>query len=63
MIYTDMFINPAWDPVRLAVQEKGMGFRTRGSSGFWWRGGPSCRMTGIVDTLESLDRRFELRED
>jgi fructose 1,6-bisphosphate aldolase/phosphatase len=61
--YIDFFGSSAWDYVRLKVQEKAIDFRRQGFFGVAMASRTELAYTGLVDTLATLERRFELRRD
>jgi fructose 1,6-bisphosphate aldolase/phosphatase len=60
--YVDMFAGQVWDRTRLKVQEKADEWRHQGFIGPTMASHTELAYTGIVDTLEALDREFFLRE-
>jgi fructose 1,6-bisphosphate aldolase/phosphatase len=60
--YVDMFGNMAWDHVRLKVQQKADEWRRQGFIGPTMASHAELAYTGIVDTLEVLDKEFFIRE-
>ena len=59
----DFFAGNAWDYVRLKVQEKAIDFRRQGFFGIAMASKTELAYTGIMDTLKSLDAKFEMRVD
>lgn len=59
--YVDMFAGSAWDRTRLKVQEKADEWRRQGFVGPTMAAQAELAYTGIVDTLEALDKEFFLR--
>ncbi len=59
----DFFGGNAWDFVRLKVQEKAIEFRRQGFFGVTMAAKSELAYTGIMDTLKSLDTKFEMRVD
>ena len=61
--YVDMFGNTAWDATRLKVQQKADEWRRQGFIGSTMASHAELAYTGIVDTLNALDKEFVLREE
>lgn len=59
----DLFGNLAWDSVRLKVQQKADEWRRQGFVGATMASRTELAYTGIVETLESLDKQFTLRKE
>lgn len=59
----DFFGSVAWDYVRLKVQEKAVDFRRQGFFGIAMASKTELAYTGIMDTLKTLDAKFEMRID
>jgi fructose 1,6-bisphosphate aldolase/phosphatase len=59
----DLFGNMAWDSVRLKVQQKADEWRRQGFVGATMASHTELAYTGIVDTLNSLDKEFSLRRE
>jgi fructose 1,6-bisphosphate aldolase/phosphatase len=57
----DMFAGPAWDRTRHKVQEKADEWRRQGFIGPTMAAQAELAYTGIVDTVEALDKEFFLR--
>jgi fructose 1,6-bisphosphate aldolase/phosphatase len=60
--YVDMFGNTVWDQIRLKVQQKADEWRRQGFIGPTMASHAELAYTGIVDTLEALDKEFIIRE-
>jgi fructose 1,6-bisphosphate aldolase/phosphatase len=54
----DMFANPSWDWVRLAVQKQAAEFRRQGFFGIAMASKDELAYTGFTDILAGLDKRF-----
>jgi fructose 1,6-bisphosphate aldolase/phosphatase len=59
--YVDMFGSPVWDETRRKVQRKADEWRRQGFIGPTMAARAELAYTGIIDTLEALDREFFLR--
>jgi len=59
----DFFGGNVWDHVRLKVQEKAIEFRRQGFFGVTMASKTELAYTGIMDTLKTLDAKFEMRVD
>ncbi len=59
--YVDMFASTVWDQARLKVQQKADEWRRQGFIGPTMASHAELAYTGIVDTLESLDKEFAVR--
>jgi fructose 1,6-bisphosphate aldolase/phosphatase len=59
----DFFGGIAWEHVRLKVQEKAVDFRRQGFFGVAMASKTELAYTGIMDTLKTLEARFEQRRD
>jgi fructose 1,6-bisphosphate aldolase/phosphatase len=59
----DFFGGNSWDWVRLKIQEKAVDFRRQGFFGIAMASKTELAYTGIMDTLKTLDARFETRVD
>ncbi|HEV2387752.1 MAG TPA: fructose 1,6-bisphosphatase [Candidatus Acidoferrales bacterium] len=59
----DLFGNVAWDGVRLKVQQKADEWRRQGFVGATMASHAELAYTGIVETLDSLDKQFTLRKE
>jgi fructose 1,6-bisphosphatase len=56
-----MFGSPVWDETRRKVQRKADEWRRQGFIGPTMAARAELAYTGIIDTLEALDREFFLR--
>ena len=61
--YVDMFGNVAWDATRLKVQQKADEWRRQGFIGPTMASHAELSYTGIMDTLNALDKEFALRRE
>jgi fructose 1,6-bisphosphate aldolase/phosphatase len=61
--HVDMFANTAWDATRLKVQQKADEWRRQGFVGATMASHAELAYTGIVESLEALDREFVLRHE
>lgn len=59
----DIFGNPAWDATRLRIQEKAYEWRRQGFFGPTMASRSELAYTGIVETMEKLDREFQKRQN
>lgn len=59
----DLFGNVAWESVRLKVQSKADEWRRQGFVGVTMASHAELAYTGIVDTLNGLDKEFRLRQE
>jgi fructose 1,6-bisphosphate aldolase/phosphatase len=60
--YVDMFANVAWESTRKKVQEKADEWRRQGFIGPTMASHAELAYTGIVDTLEALEKEFVVRK-
>ncbi len=58
----DVFAHPFWDKVRDTVSDKAIGMRRQGFFGAAMLPMDELEYTGIVKTLEALDKRFIIRD-
>ena len=61
--YVDMFGNVAWDATRLKVQQKADEWRRQGFIGPTMASHAELSYTGIMDTLNALDKEIGLRRE
>ena len=61
--YVDMFGSGVWDQTRLKVQQKADEWRRQGFIGPTMASHTELAYTGIVDTLEALDKEFFIRKE
>ena len=61
--YVDFFGGEAFDQVRLNVQQKALDFRRQGFFGIAMASKTELAYTGLEDTLNALDAKFEMRRD
>lgn len=61
--YVDLFGNVAWDATRLKVQEKADEWRRQGFIGPTMASHAELSYTGIMDTLNELQKEFALRRE
>lgn len=61
--FVDMFGNVAWDATRLKVQQKADEWRRQGFIGPTMASHAELSYTGIMDTLNTLDKEFALRRE
>ena len=61
--YVDLFGNTAWDATRLKVQQKADEWRRQGFIGSTMASHAELSYTGIVDTLNVLEKEFTLRRE
>jgi fructose 1,6-bisphosphate aldolase/phosphatase len=59
----DMFAGPAWDEARRHALQKSNLMREQGFFGVAMASQEEIAYTGLVKTLEALDKRFEIREN
>jgi fructose 1,6-bisphosphate aldolase/phosphatase len=59
----DLFGNVAWDSVRLKVQKKADEWRRQGCIGATMASHAELAYTGIIETLEALDKEFAMRHE
>jgi fructose 1,6-bisphosphate aldolase/phosphatase len=57
----DAFAHPFWDKVRDTVSEKAIGMRRQGFFGAAMLPMSELEYTGIMDKLDALQARFEVR--
>jgi fructose 1,6-bisphosphate aldolase/phosphatase len=61
--YVDLFGNVAWDAIRLKVQQKADEWRRQGFIGPTMASHTELSYTGIMDTLNGLEKEFALRKE
>lgn len=61
--YVDFFGGESFDYVRHKVQEKAIDFRRQGFFGVAMASKTELAYTGLTDTLNALDKKFEMRSD
>jgi fructose 1,6-bisphosphate aldolase/phosphatase len=61
--HVDFFGGVAFDQVRLKVQEKAIDFRRQGFFGIAMASKTELAYTGLVDTMNALEPKFEMRRD
>lgn len=61
--YVDIFDNPAWEAVRLRIQDKAREWRWQGFVGSTMAGRTELAYTGIVETLKKLESEFIERKN
>jgi fructose 1,6-bisphosphate aldolase/phosphatase len=61
--YVDVFGDGVWDATRLKVQQKADEWRRQGFIGPTMASHAELAYTGIIDTLDVLDREFRLRRE
>jgi fructose 1,6-bisphosphate aldolase/phosphatase len=61
--YVDLFGNVAWDSTRLKVQQKADEWRRQGFIGPTMASHAELAYTGIMDTLNTLEKEFNLRRE
>ncbi len=60
--YVDMFGNVAWDATRLKIQRKAEEWRRQGFIGPTMASHAELSYTGIVDTLDALEKEFIIKK-
>jgi fructose 1,6-bisphosphatase len=61
--WVDLFGNVAWDSTRLKIQAKADEWRRQGFVGPTMASHTELAYTGIVDTLNALEKEFSLRKE
>jgi fructose 1,6-bisphosphatase len=61
--HIDFFGGVAFDHVRLKVQEKAIDFRRQGFFGIAMASKTELAYTGLIETLDALEPKFEMRRD
>jgi fructose 1,6-bisphosphate aldolase/phosphatase len=61
--YVDLFGNLAWDATRAKVQQKADEWRRQGFVGPTMASHAELAYTGIIETLDALEREFALRAE
>jgi fructose 1,6-bisphosphate aldolase/phosphatase len=61
--YVDLFGNVAWDAIRMKVQQKADEWRRQGFIGPTMASHTELSYTGIMDTLNGLQKEFALRKE